>query len=126
MTEHEKAEWFWNEHMLPDGSYINKDGDVCYVKNGKFHREDGPTVELANGERRWYIDNELHREDGPAIEWANGGKSWYVNGKRHRYDGPAIECPSGRKEWYINGKKHKTKEDYEEALKIWKMNEAMR
>ena len=23
----------------------------------------------------------LHREDGPAIEWANGDKMWWLNGK---------------------------------------------
>ncbi len=35
MTERIKAEWYGNEHRLPDGSYIDKDGDVCHIKNGK-------------------------------------------------------------------------------------------
>jgi len=27
-------------------------------------------------------NGELHREDGPAIEDANGNKSWYYNGQK--------------------------------------------
>ena len=38
----------------------------------------------------------LHREDGPAIEYANGNKHWYLNGKLHREDGPAIENANGQ------------------------------
>jgi hypothetical protein len=49
--------------------------------NGKRHREDGPAVEWANGDKYWYLNGQFHREDGPAIEWANGGKSWYLNGQ---------------------------------------------
>jgi len=26
------------------------------------------------------LNGKLHREDGPAIEFANGDKSWYLNG----------------------------------------------
>ena len=49
--------------------------------NGKYHREDGPAYESANGTKYWYLNGKLHREDGPAIERANGSKSWYLNGK---------------------------------------------
>ena len=34
------------------------------------------------GTKHWYLDNNLHREDGPAIEWADGDKSWFLNGKK--------------------------------------------
>ena len=44
-----------------------------------------------------------HREDGPAVEWAHGDKVWYVNGEHHRLDGPAVEWVGGDKGWYING-----------------------
>jgi len=44
-----------------------------------LHREDGPAVEYANGERAWYVDGKLHRLDGPAVEYVNGSKAWYVN-----------------------------------------------
>ncbi len=164
MTEHVKAEWDNSACSLPDGSYINGDGDVCYIKNGKWHREDGPAIEKADGDEEWLVNGELHREDGPAVEYANGTKKWYKNGKQHREDGPAVTCADGYKAWYKNGKHHRedgpavicandkmawwmsrcvihdgqaiiwyidgkeygTKKEYEEALKIWKMNEAMK
>ncbi len=126
MTEHIKADWSMNEHNLPDGSYIDSDNDVCYVKNGKIHREDGPAKEWPSGHKEWYINGKRHREDGPAIEWVNGGKDWYKNGKRHREDGSAMEYADGRKEWWVDNKQYKTEGAYLEALKIWKMNEAMK
>jgi hypothetical protein len=31
----------------------------------------------------YYNENDkLHRDDGPAVEWANGDKEWWLNGKR--------------------------------------------
>ena len=27
-----------------------------------------------NGDKYWCLNGKLHREDGPAIEWANGDK----------------------------------------------------
>ena len=54
------------------------------------------------GTIRWYLKNKLHREDGPAVEWANGNKYWYLNDQCHREDGPAIECADGTKYWYLN------------------------
>ena len=36
-----------------------------------------------NGNRFWYNKkNQLHREDGPAVERANGDKVWYIEGKK--------------------------------------------
>jgi hypothetical protein len=35
------------------------------------------------GTIRWYNeDGQLHREDGPALECADGDKSWWINGQR--------------------------------------------
>ena len=34
-----------------------------------------------NGNKRWYSNGKLHREDGPAIECADGDKEWWINGK---------------------------------------------
>ena len=54
----------------------------------------------------YYKDKErkiLHREDGPAVEYANDEARWYINGKRHRMDGPAVVWSGGRNKWYING-----------------------
>ena len=58
-----------------------------------------------NGTKFYYKDKArtiLHREDGPAVVYADGDKSWYFNGKRHRMDGPAIEWNNNSKIWYIN------------------------
>jgi hypothetical protein len=70
--------------------------------NGELHREDGPAIEFANGDKLWHLNGELHREDRPAVEFANGYKEWHLNGKFHREDGPAVESPSGYKAWYLN------------------------
>jgi len=71
--------------------------------NGVLHRENGPAIEWANGDK----EGELHRLDGPAIEWANGYKCWCKEGKYHRLDCPAIEYSSGSKEWWKEGKLHR-------------------
>ena len=88
-----------------------------YNSEGQYHREDGPAVEFANGDKFWHINNKLHRDDGPALELINGGKSWWINGKFHREDGPAIERTDGDKIWYLNGKEV----DEETVRKIGKM-----
>ena len=59
----------------------------------------------------WYLNGKRHREDGPAVEFADGDKFWYLNGKRHREDGPAIECANGYKAWYLNDEEV-TKEEH--------------
>ena len=53
-----------------------------YWKNShnEYHREDGPAIELINGNKAWFINGQYHRANGPAIEWADGTKSWYLNG----------------------------------------------
>ena len=79
-------------------------GTITYKLGGKRHREDGPAVEFANGDKFWYKNGECHREDGPAIERTNGSTEWYRNGKLHREDGPAVEWANGDKEWWLNGK----------------------
>jgi hypothetical protein len=33
------------------------------------------------GNKFWYLKGKLHREDGPAIEYADGDKSWWLNGE---------------------------------------------
>ena len=79
------------------------DGDKFWWQNGRRHRTDGPAIEWCNSTKEWYQDGLRHRTDGPAIEWASGAKSWYQNGDLHRTNGPAIEYASGTKRWYING-----------------------
>ena len=76
-----------------------------YNKDGQHHREDGPAVEWADGDKFWCINGQFHREDGPAIEYASGTKQWWINDQLHREDGPAIEYANGDKLWWINGEK---------------------
>jgi hypothetical protein len=85
---------------------IAHSGDKFYYKDKemtKRHREDGPAVEWANGDKYWYRDGRRHREDGPAAEYVDGTKYWYRDGRLHREDGHAVECADGSKEWYLNG-----------------------
>ena len=82
---------------------VDEYGTKCWYLNDKLHREDGPTIECANGSKCWYLDGKLHRVDGPAVEYVNGRKEWYLNGKFHRTDGPAIELATGTKYWFLNG-----------------------
>jgi len=95
------------EHKSPF-SYVDDEGTKFWLKNGSYHREDGPAVEWSNGGKLWYLDGKLHREDGPAIERGSGTKHWYLNGSLHRENGPATEWSNGEKEWYINGQRHRT------------------
>ena len=81
------------------------DNRTEWFLNGKYHREDGPAIENADGSEFWYINGKCHREDGPAVEYSDGIKYWYKNGKLHREDGPACEYANGTKYWWIEGKK---------------------
>ena len=58
------------------------------------------TVNVYKDRTEWIQNGNLHREDGPAVEYANGNKYWYQNGKLHREDGPAIERANGDKRWF--------------------------
>ena len=85
--------------MAKDKFYY-KDGTVSEGGrhyNKVLHREDGPAVEWADGDKSWYVDGRIHRTDGPAIEGKDGSKFWYTNGELHRTDGPAIEAADGNK-----------------------------
>ena len=58
----------------------------------------------------WYLNDKPHRECGPAIEYASGDKFWYLNDQLHRLNGPAIEYADGGKLWYLNGKAYSEEE----------------
>lgn len=86
------------------GILREEDKSLCYYKEGKLHREDGPAVECSDGTKEWWVNGELHREEGPAVEYSDGGKFWYKEGNLHREDGPAVEYSNGQKGWYTKGK----------------------
>jgi len=89
-----------------------------YYVDKVLHREDGPAIEFANGEKWWYKNGKLHRDDGPAIEDPAGTKCWYKNGKCHREEGPAVEVYNGSKYWHFNGTLYGTNNDF--TIKSWK------
>lgn len=69
---------------LADGIYIDNDDDIFYIKDGDFHREDGPAVIGKNGYHNYqayYINGERHRIDGPAVTYHDGSVEWWANGK---------------------------------------------
>ena len=69
-----------------------------------------------DGTRRYHNGaNQLHRENGPAVEYADGDKYWYQNGQLHRTDGPAIEWDDND-EWWINGVRL-TEAEFNQAVK---------
>ena len=71
-----------------------------------------------NGTKHWFLNDEfgeMHREDGPAIERANGDKMWFLNGEVHREDGPAFDYANGAKEWFLNGEKTTAIEVFKQA-----------
>jgi hypothetical protein len=94
---------------------------IYYVKSDKsgtvwykdcackiLHRENGPAVEYATGEQRWYLNGKLHREGGPAAVHANGDKSWYLDGHElteAEFNARTASCAGKVVE--IDGKKYK-------------------
>jgi len=56
-----------------------EDGNKVFLKEGKYHRTDGPAIEWLNGTKLWYIEDKRHRIDGPAIEWSDGSKEWWID-----------------------------------------------
>jgi hypothetical protein len=65
---------------------IDADGHKLWKLNGKYHRVDGPAIELTDGEKSWWLDGKLHREDGPAYEGADGDKEWWLNDIGYEFD----------------------------------------
>ena len=97
---------------------IAQDGTKRWVTNeGIRHREDGPSIEYPNGEKRWFKNDKLHRLGAPAIYGA-AYEAWYLDGLCHRVDGPAQTC-DGEKNWFYYGKSIKvsSQEEFEQWLK---------
>ena len=52
---------------MESNTSVDDYGIIRYtIKNGKFHRTDGPAYESPCGLKVWYINGLCHREDGPA------------------------------------------------------------
>ena len=98
---------------------IDEDGNYFYYSDKEMtipHRENGPAVEYADGDRVWYLDGKLHRENGPAVEFGDENRVWCIHGQCHRLDGPVVEFDVGI-EWWIKGKTY-TEEEFIKAVKM--------
>ena len=116
-----------NENTVQQSTMmVNEFSTKTWRINGKYHREDGPAIEWANGDKEWYLHDKLHREDGPAFEGASGFKAWYLHDMWHREGGPAVEYADGTKEWYLNGKLHREDGpafEWANGYKAWFLND---
>ncbi len=71
----------WEDYMalgkiaLPNGVYINNNGDVCHVMNGYFHNDNGPAIKCADGSCTWFTNGQLYK-----LSDSNGELKWYVDG----------------------------------------------
>jgi len=136
-------EWFINGEELSEEEFnnlypqyevvTNEYGTIRYYLNGELHREDGPAVEYANGDKFWIINGELHREDGPAIEYASGSKEWFINGNELTEQEfnrlyPQYEIVTneyGTIRYYLNGELHREDGpavEYTNGDKFWIIN----
>lgn len=61
------------------------------------------TCLLPNGNKYWSYKGKYHRENGPAMEISSGFRCWCKYGKYHREDGPAIIHIDGTKDYCLNG-----------------------
>jgi hypothetical protein len=90
-----------------NGPVVDSDGNQCWFRDGKKHRDDGPAEIWADGSQLWFRDGKLHRDDGPTIIRPDGTQVWYRNDQPHRDDGPAVIRPDGTQRWCREGKLHR-------------------
>ena len=64
------------------GNQFDKYSLGCIVKLTEENKMLEYTVKVDEyGTKSWYLNGKYHREDGPAVESADGSKEWYLNGK---------------------------------------------
>jgi hypothetical protein len=65
-----------------DGKYkpnlngeLDEDGDRLWTNSeGEYHREDGPAIEYADGDKYWYINGKYFSKD-EWLQWLKSGQS---------------------------------------------------
>ena len=68
---------------IPNGQWIDGFGREVWIKDGGWHRTDGPAVIKQNGAQAWCFEGKYHRIDGPAITWADGVMHWCIHDNRY-------------------------------------------
>ena len=46
-----------------NGRYVDKNGDICWYKEGLFYRENGPTIERDDGSKEWFLNGIEYTEE---------------------------------------------------------------
>lgn len=104
VTIAKKIDGRFEGHSLDTPAYANDDGVVAWMKNGVYHRDDGPAIyNVYTNFKKWVVNGVVHRDDGPAIIEACGTQRWFKNGVPHRDDGPAIITEKGVSYMVSNG-----------------------
>lgn len=103
---------------MSENPVIDEFGSQRWLKDHKYHREDGPALIRWDGTERWFIDGKKHRVGGPACTKADGTKYWYQHGRLHRTDGPAIIGSDNRLWWYIQNIRIHSWSTYQQLAKL--------
>ena len=59
---------------------------VCYVVDGKIHRENEPAMIHVTGTKEYYNNGKRHRVTGPAVVFFDGAEHYYIDGKSLTYE----------------------------------------
>jgi len=99
-------------HRVDGPAAIERD-ELHWYLEGRRHRDEGPALITAAGERQWFAHGQRHREDGPAWIHVDGGLSWWQQGRVHRDGAPALidaavdDGARVREAWYRHGELHR-------------------
>ena len=85
-----------DKNLKLTGIFQDDNNAIHYIRNGKFHREDGPASEFPNGTKWWFWNNLRHNSTGPAIVWYDGSTALFYYGER-AYDYKMFWDPNWRK-----------------------------
>lgn len=55
---------------------------VSYMKDGRFHRADGPARVWKDGEWSWWLDGDWHRYYGPTRSNMTKLGSWFIHDEK--------------------------------------------
>jgi hypothetical protein len=94
------------------GIMYYENGDEEHLKNGLFHREDGPAFIRNDGYQAWCIEGVFHRLEGPARIWPSGRKEYWIKHKEFSKQDWEKEVAKLKNPYYdkiieIDGKKYK-------------------
>lgn len=97
------------------GAVIDEEGKIAFLKEGKYHREDGPAFLNPKRNNRsiyegWWLNGVQHNLNGPARVNNDGSNSYYINGNWIRKENFAKEVA-------------KHKESHPEFISIQERNE---